>query len=654
MTLGYVCKYTPAELLAAAGADPVRLAPAVAGFEKADAGMHPNICSYAKSVLEAFDPAHCEGIVFTTFCDSIRRLYDVMRAEYPDYFFYLLDIPRIINPFTEKMTAERMLELAKAYTRWRKQAWDPEAVSGRFEEILRRRIEAGKSALRKHHPVPGALRIGVAGARCPENILDLLQSRNAEIAFNLTCTGTDRDVCLSEHLGDTAGESGAFPADSMDPSKASPAGSPDPSGAISPVRSDSSGVSAQVSKAPDPLSTEREDSLLRRYVAALLGQIPCMRMAVTRGREDYIRGMSGNLDGIVYHTVKFCDMYSYEYTDLKRESSLPILHVETDLTGQSAGQVLTRVEAFLESLNAARQKKTAGRIAAAQNAAGQMASGTAAAGQASSAGRRNTEMEKPNCYVLGVDSGSTTTNAVLMNGQREILAAKVIRTGAKTADSADRILREILTEAGLSRDQLSRVVSTGYGRISIPYTDRSVTEISCHAKGALYFDPAVRSILDIGGQDSKAIRIGEDGSVADFVMNDKCAAGTGRFLEAMARTLETDVGSLAEIAKKATEKVEISSMCTVFAESEVISLIAQNKEKADIADGVHRAIAKKAVSLLRRIGIRPKVCMTGGVALNSGVVQAVEELIGQKVTVFSDPEIVGAAGAALYALEDIL
>ena len=149
-------------------------------------------------------------------------------------------------------------------------------------------------------------------------------------------------------------------------------------------------------------------------------------------------------------------------------------------------------------------------------------------------------------------------------------------------------------------------------------------------------------------------RIGEDGSVADFVMNDKCAAGTGRFLEAMARTLETDVGSLAEIAKKATEKVEISSMCTVFAESEVISLIAQNKEKADIADGVHRAIAKKAVSLLRRIGIRPKVCMTGGVALNSGVVQAVEELIGQKVTVFSDPEIVGAAGAALYALEDIL
>lgn len=640
--LGYVCKYTPAELLAAAGADPVRLAPAVAGFEKADAGMHPNICSYAKSVLEAFDPAHCEGIVFTTCCDSIRRLCDVMRAEYPDHFFYLLDIPRIINPFTEKMTAERMLDLAKAYTRWKKQAWDPEAVSQRFEEILRRRIEAGKSALRKHHPVPGALRIGVAGARCPENILDLLQSRNAEIVFNLTCTGTDRDVMICERLGDTAGESGTFPADSMDPSKASPAGSPDPSGAISPVRSDSSGVSAHVSKAPDPLSTEREDSLLRRYAAALLGQIPCMRMAVTRGREDYIRGMSGDLDGIVYHTVKFCDMYSYEYTDLKRESSLPILHVETDLTGQSAGQVLTRVEAFLESLNAARQKKTA--TASAQNAAG----------QTSPAGRRNTEMEKADNYVLGVDSGSTTTNAVLMNGKREILAAKVIRTGAKTADSANRILREILAEAGLSRNQLSRVVSTGYGRISIPYADRSVTEISCHAKGALYFDPAVRTILDIGGQDSKAIRIGEDGGVADFVMNDKCAAGTGRFLEAMARTLETDVGSLAEIAKKATEKVEISSMCTVFAESEVISLIAQNKEKADIADGVHRAIAKKAVSLLRRIGIRPKVCMTGGVALNSGVVQAVEKLIGQKVTVFSDPEIVGAAGAALYALEDIL
>ena len=214
-----------------------------------------------------------------------------------------------------------------------------------------------------------------------------------------------------------------------------------------------------------------------------------------------------------------------------------------------------------------------------------------------------------------------------------------------------RDLEDVLEKAKLTKEDISWIVSTGYGRVSISYADENVTEISCHGKGAHYFNPKIRTILDIGGQDSKAIRLNEKGEVQDFVMNDKCAAGTGRFLEMIARTLEISIDELGAIALTSTEKIEITSMCSVFAESEVISLIANNKEKADIADGVCHAIANKSFSLLRRAGMEPDFMMTGGVAKNPGVVRAVEEKIGAPLYICPEPEIVGAAGAALYALE---
>ena len=256
-------------------------------------------------------------------------------------------------------------------------------------------------------------------------------------------------------------------------------------------------------------------------------------------------------------------------------------------------------------------------------------------------------------YVLGVDSGSTSTNAVILDENKKIVAFDVVRTGAKSGESADKVLQNVLEKAGISKDQLAAIISTGYGRVSIPYADENVTEISCHGRGAHYFNPAVRTILDIGGQDSKAIRLSETGEVVDFVMNDKCAAGTGRFLEMMARTLEIDISQLGPISAEWKENIEITSMCTVFAESEVISLIAQNKEKADIAHGLHNAIAGKAYSLLRRVGLNEAYMMTGGVAKNPGVVKAVEERIGSKLYICEEPEIVGALGAALYALERV-
>ncbi|HJC11862.1 MAG TPA: 3-hydroxyacyl-ACP dehydratase, partial [Candidatus Blautia merdigallinarum] len=299
----------------------------------------------------------------------------------------------------------------------------------------------------------------------------------------------------------------------------------------------------------------------------------------------------------------------------------PMLLLETDYTRQSSGQIRTRIEAFLESLtpDIPQPKKT---------------------------GKGDKTM-----YVMGIDSGSTSTNAVIMDQDRKIRAFSVVRTGAKSGVSAQKALEEVLEKAGLSREDISWIVSTGYGRVSIDFADENVTEISCHGKGAHYFNPKIRTILDIGGQDSKAIHLNEKGEVKDFVMNDKCAAGTGRFLEMIARTLEVSLDELGAIALTSTEKIEITSMCSVFAESEVISLIANNKEKADIAEGVCHAIANKAFGLLRRVGMESDFMMTGGVAKNPGVVRAVEEKIGASLYICEEPEIVGAAGAALYALE---
>ena len=220
--------------------------------------------------------------------------------------------------------------------------------------------------------------------------------------------------------------------------------------------------------------------------------------------------------------------------------------------------------------------------------------------------------------------------------------------------SAEKSLDLAVEKAGIQKEEIVRIVTTGYGRAYIDSGDDSVTEITCHAKGAHYLNPNVRTVIDIGGQDIKAISIDENGAVKNFLMNDKCAAGTGRFLEMMARTLEVDIEDLGVLSLKSTENIEISSMCSVFAESEVISLIAQNKETSDIAHGIHMAIAAKAISLMRRVGLEPGYMMTGGVAKNPGVVKVLEEQLKAPLYISGEPEIVGALGAALYGLERVL
>jgi len=248
--------------------------------------------------------------------------------------------------------------------------------------------------------------------------------------------------------------------------------------------------------------------------------------------------------------------------------------------------------------------------------------------------------------TVGIDIGSMSTKAVIFNGQSYYKA--IAPTGWSPRQAAEQVFNDLLQQAGYSPEQIDFIVATGYGRVSIDFADRVVTEITCHARGAAYLVPGTDLVIDIGGQDSKVIRINEQGQVLDFAMNDKCAAGTGRFLQVIAAALGVDVSELAALSGGKTP-LTLNSMCTVFAESEVISLISQGKEKGEIIAGLHQSIARRIASMVQRMGSLNRITFTGGVARNEGVRKRLEQQIGVPVLVPEDCQMAGAIGAALLA-----
>ena len=254
--------------------------------------------------------------------------------------------------------------------------------------------------------------------------------------------------------------------------------------------------------------------------------------------------------------------------------------------------------------------------------------------------------------TLGIDIGSLTTEAVLLNDKKEILAYEVIATGASSKKACDKIFKHILNVAKLDAKDIDYTVATGYGRIKVPFANEVVTEITCHARGANHFFPGARTVIDIGGQDSKAIKLDAKGNVLDFSMNDKCAAGTGRFLEVMARTLEIELDDMGELSLQGNDNVSISSLCTVFAESEVVSLIGADHKTKDICKGLNVSIGKRVSAQVKRVGVEEDVVMTGGVAKNIGVVRELEKKLLCSIKIPDEPQIIGALGAALIALEN--
>lgn len=569
-TVYYPCKYAPIELLAGYGAACKPVTYEATSFEDADRLAHPNLCGFGKSLIAFALKPEVKALVLTSCCDVMRRVYDVLDAEQCLDFLFMVDLPHLTGPAERARLASELERLAEAWERYSGETLDVGAALASFEPPVARQDA----------------RVTLLGAHGPESLLKAAESAFDLPVENLTCTGGRRVASPPASLGRA-------------------------------IREETCHENCDASTpAPDP-----KEAFIGWYAGALLDQTPCLRMADISGRQNLI-GAPGQR-GVIYHTMKFCDYYGFEYLMASQDAAVPMIKVETDGTRQSAGQLSTRLKAFDETLvgmtDTLKFDKGAGPI-----------------------------------YVLGVDSGSTSTDAVVVDKDGTPVATVILPTGAKATESAQRAIDSVLEKAGLARDQITLAVATGYGRDSIPSMDTSITEITCHARGAHALCPEAMTIVDIGGQDSKVIKLDEDGNVVNFVMNDKCAAGTGRFLEMMARTMELPLDEFCTQGLSWKHDVKISSMCTVFAESEVVSLVADNTPVPDIIHGLDRSVASKITSLAKRVKAEPPYLMTGGVANNEGVVTAIGEALGAPVATSEDSQLCGALGAALLGLEALV
>lgn len=253
-------------------------------------------------------------------------------------------------------------------------------------------------------------------------------------------------------------------------------------------------------------------------------------------------------------------------------------------------------------------------------------------------------------FFAGVDIGSTMTKVVLIDHRGNSLSFIKGPTGPEHRQLANEVMRQALKQTSLHIDDISYIIATGYGRLNVPFADRQMTELSCHARGVSSLFPNVRTAIDIGGQDAKCMKI-DNGKLVSFVMNDKCAAGTGRFLEVTAATLGIKLEDMGEISLKAARKLQISNLCTIFAQQEVVSLLSRGEKLENILSGLHDALASRVATLARRLGVEPDIVLTGGVAKNTGMVKAMKQSLGCEILVPEEPLLTGALGAAILARE---
>lgn len=556
----YVCKYTPLELFGGFGEECSVLEEMPENFELSDKVAHSNLCGFSKSVIQAVLEGKVENLILVNCCDSMRRVYDIVKSTGKCKFLYMLDLPDDGNECGKEKMAQGLLRLKNAYEEFSGKSFDRDKFLDSFS----------------HGEPDDKPYIGLLGVRVSGVLEEMIRENIRTDVKNLTCTGS-RSVFLN----------------------------------------------------PPQFESGNEEDLFFAYGEALLSQMPCFRMNDTSRRRELF--LDPNLKGIVYHTIKFCDYYGFEYAGIKRDIMVPLLKIETDFTSQSAGQLLTRMQAFAETLEGSYAMDPSKGIDE----------------------YTKKKMKSGKYFVAGIDSGSTSTDVVILDSAGQIKSTMIIPTGAGAMMSAEKSLDMALEKAGIQKEDVVRIVTTGYGREYIEGGDDSITEITCHAKGAHYLNPNVRTVIDIGGQDIKAISIDETGSVKNFLMNDKCAAGTGRFLEMMARTLGLSLEEMSTMGLEWKENIVISSMCTVFAESEVVSLVAQNKDLADIIHGLNVSVASKVGALAARLGdSNPgEYMMTGGVARNLGVIKALEEKLGAKLYICDEAQLCGALGAALFAYE---
>lgn len=256
-------------------------------------------------------------------------------------------------------------------------------------------------------------------------------------------------------------------------------------------------------------------------------------------------------------------------------------------------------------------------------------------------------------YTLGLDFGSTASKGVILKDGHEVVETVTIHAGTGTS-GPKRVKEELTKKSGLTDDDIKATVVTGYGRTTYQGADKQISELSCHAKGVNFLVSDAHTVIDIGGQDAKVLKLDKTGHLSNFVMNDKCAAGTGRFLDVMANVLETEVSKLGELSEKSTKEISISNTCTVFAESEVISQLSSGEKIEDVIAGIHASVAKRVSGLAKRVGVEEKVVMVGGVAKNSGVVREMEKSLNTEIIVPELAQLTGALGAAIFAYEEYI
>jgi predicted CoA-substrate-specific enzyme activase len=252
-------------------------------------------------------------------------------------------------------------------------------------------------------------------------------------------------------------------------------------------------------------------------------------------------------------------------------------------------------------------------------------------------------------YFAGIDVGSTMTKAIILN--QGIIASIIGPTGPEQRRLANKVMEEALNRAGISIQQITYIISTGYGRINVPFSDRQFTEITCHAKGVISLFPKARTIIDIGGQDVKGIKIDASGKTIDFVMNDKCAAGSGRFIEVIADTLGVPLDKVGDLSLQSKHPAKISNICTIYAQQEVAASLAQGVPISDLLAGIHQSLADRISRMVNRLKVEEAVIVTGGGGKNKGLLKALSEQLGHKILVPEEPLIIGALGAALLGRE---
>jgi (R)-2-hydroxyacyl-CoA dehydratese activating ATPase len=248
-------------------------------------------------------------------------------------------------------------------------------------------------------------------------------------------------------------------------------------------------------------------------------------------------------------------------------------------------------------------------------------------------------------YYAGIDIGSTMTKAVILD--KGVIAAVIGPTGPEHRRLANNVMQAALDRAGISYDAVTYIIATGYGRINVPFADKQVTEISCHAKGVSHLFPDARTLIDIGGQDSKAIQLNANGKISNFIMNDKCAAGSGRFVEIIADALELKLEEMGPLSLESKVPANISSICTIWAQQEVTAAQAKGMPIADLIAGVHNSLADRVVRMAKRLKIEKEVILTGGGAMNIGLAKAISTYLGEEIQVPEEPLLTGALGAAL-------